>query len=47
MFRFVPKGLAPPSDRASARVAKAAALVAFAVPRSTIFHTRKGGYGYV
>ena len=47
MFRFVPKGLAAPPDRASARIAKAASLLAFAVPRSTIFHACKGGYGYV
>jgi hypothetical protein len=42
MFRTLPKGLRAPPDRAPALTVRAAGWLAFAVPRSTIFHARKG-----
>jgi hypothetical protein len=47
MFRTLPKGLCAPPDRAPALTAKAAAWLAFAPLRSTIFHARKGGRTHV
>lgn len=47
MFRTLPKGLAAPSDRASAATVKAAGWLAFAAARSTIFHARKGEQTHV
>lgn len=47
MFRTLPKGLSAPPDRAPALTAKAVAWLAFAAPRSTIFHARKGGQVHV
>jgi hypothetical protein len=43
MFRTLPKGLRAPPDRAASPAVRAAAWLAFAAPRETIFHARKGG----
>jgi len=47
MFRTLPKGLRAPPDRATVPLAKATAWLAFAAPRSTIFHARKGDHTHV